>query len=314
MQPEDSFQHDEDHNDDIPVGRLLSRREAMTMIGGVSVIVGGGLTGFALNYAEQGPTSTPTGTATALPSCIAKPDKTEGPYFLDDQLERSDIRTDPTTGDVCEGVLLNLIFRVTDISTNACTPLPNAIVDIWHCDALGVYSGFNDNSANFSTVNQQFLRGYQRTDAVGHAEFLTIYPGWYSGRTVHIHFKIRVNPDSEEGYEFTSQLFFDDELTDEVFTNAPYSQKGIRNTRNTNDNIYGADGEQLLLALTETDEGFTATFDIGLDLTDMEVGASDSGFMGGGMMGGNPPPLGGGGGMGGRRGGQMPPPTPTPSS
>ena len=104
------------------------------------------------------------------------------------------------------------------------------------------------------------------SDETGLARFTTIYPGWYPGRTVHIHFKIRGDTPSGSGYEFTSQLFFDDQLTDQVFTSQPYAAQGERNTRNATDSIYSNGGHQLTLSLTPTGDGYAATFDIGLQL------------------------------------------------
>src|SRR5690606_14847228 len=121
---------------------------------------------------------------------------------------RSDIRADPSDGAMVQGAQLDLTFNVSQIDSNGCNALASAQVDIWHCDAAGVYSDAVDRS--FNTVGKTFLRGYQMTDANGVAKFLTIYPGWYPGRAVHIHFKIRIN-----NYEFTSQLFFDDAFTDQ---------------------------------------------------------------------------------------------------
>jgi protocatechuate 3,4-dioxygenase beta subunit len=145
---------------------------------------------------------------------------------------------------------------------NGCSPLSGALVDVWHCDALGVYSGVTDRS--FDTSEQQFLRGYQVTDANGVAQFVTIYPGWYPGRTVHIHFKIRTDPDAAQGYEFTSQLFFDEALSDQIHAQEPYASKGYRNTLNANDNIFSL---ELLLTAVPDGSGYTATFDVGLDLS-----------------------------------------------
>jgi len=105
------------------------------------------------------------------------------------------------------------------------------------------------------------------TDDDGVARFATIYPGWYQGRAVHIHFTIRDSPESEQGYEFTSQLYFDDALTDQVFTEGPYAEKGERDLRNAEDGIYQGGGEELLLDLTPNGEGYAATFDIALDTT-----------------------------------------------
>ena len=114
-----------------------------------------------------------------------------------------------------------------------------------------------------NTVSQIFLRGYQLTDTSGIAHFTTIYPGWYRGRTVHIHFKIRAH----NNYDFTSQLFFDDALSDRVFAQAPYKIKGEREIRNQNDGIFRQSGDTLILKVASAGTGYSATFDIGLDLT-----------------------------------------------
>jgi len=148
-----------------------------------------------------------------------------------------------------------VVFRV---SSSGCTLLPGAMVDIWQCDAQGIYSGVQDRFAD--TRGQKWLRGYQITHAQGVAEFTTIYPGWYPGRTVHIHFKIRY-----QNRDFTSQLFFDDALSDRILANPPYAKAGTR-TRNANDGIYRNGGSQLLLNLTPSGAGYAATFDIGLNM------------------------------------------------
>jgi protocatechuate 3,4-dioxygenase beta subunit len=268
------------HDDDKPVGRVLSRREVLALLGGAGTtfIVG---TGFArLGLAG---TPTPEATAEALPACVVRPALTEGPYFVDQMLNRSDIRVEPLDGSVKEGVVLNLIFNVSDVSANACAPLKGAQVDVWHCDALGVYSDVTD--PRFDTTGQTWLRGYQVTDEEGVAEFITIYPGWYSGRTVHIHFKIRTDPESDQGYEFTSQLFFQEETSDKIYAEeVPYSSRGYRNTLNADDNIFlGSDG-LLTLELEEFEDeekdlkGYRATFGIGLDLS--EPSTSESGGFG----------------------------------
>jgi protocatechuate 3,4-dioxygenase beta subunit len=197
-----------------------------------------------------------------MPACVVRPELTEGPYFVDERLDRADIRSDPSSGEVQEGALLALTFRVSQVGDGGCAPLEGAWVDVWHCNALGVYSDVSD--PGFDTSGQQFLRGYQVTDANGVAAFTTIYPGWYSGRTVHIHFKIRTDPDAPQGYEFTSQLFFDEALNDQVHAQQPYASKGYRNTLNRADRIYD---EQLLLTVTETEQGYAATFDIGLQMS-----------------------------------------------
>jgi len=254
------------HNDDAQIGRILTRREVLALFGGSSVALLAACAPGAL--ASPSPTATAQQTsaaattaaaasaaATTLPSCIVRPALTEGPYFVDEKLDRSDIRSDPATGVVRPGAILNLSFLVSRISGSACTALSGAIVDVWHCDALGVYSDVG------SASGQKFLRGFQSTDASGSAKFMTIYPGWYQGRAVHIHFKIRPTSSSE----FTSQLFFDDTVSTQVFAQAPYSQKGTQGmTRNTSDGIFQQSAGKLSLNVTKSGDVYSATFDIGL--------------------------------------------------
>jgi protocatechuate 3,4-dioxygenase beta subunit len=148
-------------------------------------------------------------------------------------------------------------------------------VDIWHCDASGQYSGVSDPGSN--TQGLQFLRGYQLTNANGAVQFLTIYPGWYSGRAVHIHFTIRMKAADGQDYQFTSQFFFDENVTDQVHELEPYASRGQRDTRNETDNIFMGGGYQLLLSLQgDTATGYTGSMTLGLDLSDIEVGAADS--------------------------------------
>jgi protocatechuate 3,4-dioxygenase beta subunit len=160
-------------------------------------------------------------TTSAAPSCVVVPALTEGPYFVDEKLNRADIPSDPSNGSVKDGAPLNITVRVSQMNGSACAPLAGARVDVWHCDAAGVYSDASD--PGFNTQGQQFLRGYQVTAADGTAQFTTIYLGWYQGRAVHIHFKIRADPDSETGHKFTSQWFFDEALTDQVHAQPPYA-------------------------------------------------------------------------------------------
>ena len=215
-------------HDDEQVGRVLSRREALALIGTGSVAVLGGRPALAF-----------TGPVQALPSCIVRPRQTAGPYFVDGQLKRSDIRSDPRDGTVSMGASLRLDFHVSRIDATGCAPLPDAWVHLWQCDGLGVYSGVEDLNGRFNTVGQKFLRGFQPTDNEGVARFTTIYPGWYEGRTVHIHFTIRTKPSSRQGHEFTSQLYFDDSVTDRVMELEPYASRGKdRAVRNLQDDIY----------------------------------------------------------------------------
>jgi protocatechuate 3,4-dioxygenase beta subunit len=195
-------------------------------------------------------------------ACIARPSQVEGPYFVDERLNRSDIITDPATGLARAGVPLELTFFVAKLDSGVCAPLPNAQVDVWHCDALGAYSDAIDD--RFDTRGQRFLRGYQITDANGAARFRTIYPGWYPGRAVHVHFKIRYGVSSMRRVEFTSQVYFDDALTDAIHDNAPYASLGDGRTRNAEDGIYARGGRDLTMTLAKRSPGYLGTFAVGL--------------------------------------------------
>jgi protocatechuate 3,4-dioxygenase beta subunit len=300
-------------DDDLPVGRVLSRREILALMAGASatVLLGGcapqqstsstattalattaalttaavqttaapasptaaattaiqtttatSATTAAATTATSATSAATTAASAALPTCVVVPELTEGPYFVDEKLNRSDVRMDTTTKAVKAGVPLRLVFNVSQVSSGACTTYAGAYVDIWHCDALGNYSDVQQNN----TVGQNFLRGYQVTDANGKAEFTTIYPGWYQGRAVHIHFKLRNALDATKAHTFTSQLFFDDTLSQQVFAQAPYQSKGQSTTKNANDSIYRSGGPALLLKLVKEGDGYTATFDIGLSI------------------------------------------------
>lgn len=267
-------------NDDTPIGRLLNRREVLALFGGAAAILVVGACSDDSPAATPTAVSTPTtaGSAatdqpaaatnapgTSVVSCVAKPALTEGPYFVDEKLNRSDIRAEPSTGAVKEGAVLTLAFTVFQAATNACTPLAGATVDIWHCDALGVYSDASD--PGFNTKGQKFLRGYQVTDATGKAQFVTIFPGWYRGRAVHIHFKVRTTTAAGRAYDFTSQLFFDDALADEVYAQAPYSTKGQRTLRNNGDGIFQQGGSQLLVPIAKSGSAYSGAVELGITLT-----------------------------------------------
>jgi protocatechuate 3,4-dioxygenase beta subunit len=249
-------------DDDRPIGRVLTRREALALFGAtagsafLAACVPSVLT-------STNPSAVATGTGPpTIPECVVRPELTEGPYFVDEKLNRSDIRSDPSSGALSAGAPLALTFAVSRIDGSSCVPFERALVDVWHCDALGIYSDVNDPSG--STVGKKFLRGYQTTDADGLASFTTIYPGWYSGRAVHIHFKIRTEPEAASGLEFTSQLFFDDGLTDVVHARDPYAGKGQRDRRNDDDDIFRQSGGQMTLTPVEAGDGYAATFFIGV--------------------------------------------------
>lgn len=306
--------HDMDiHDDDKPVGRILSRREILRMIGGGSAAA---FIGLSVPNLIKVQAQTPT--ATAIPDCVVKPGLTEGPYYVAHDLDRMDIRIEPSDGTIVEGMPFHLIWQISDVTGGQCAPLADAQVDVWHCDSDGAYSGVND--PGFDNEGEMWLRGYQITDEMGRAEFLTIVPGWYSSRAVHIHFKVHTTGLDGADYEFTSQLFFDPEFIEELYQQEPYADKGLPDTSNEVDNIYqGTNGllNLSMAAMTEEDieslkekleelditEGYVAIMDVGLDLSDTAEGASDSAGGGGmGGPGGGNPPEGGMGGPGGRGG------------
>lgn len=235
------------HNDDRPVGSVLTRREIIGLLGSAGAMW--------LGRSSRA--------LAAAMGCVVRPEQTEGPYFVDEMLNQSDLRKDPTDGSVQAGLPLELAIVVSRWAAGACAPLAGAQVDLWHCDHRGIYSGVRD--PDFDTVGQKFLRGYQRTDAAGRAAFTTIYPGWYPGRTVHIHFKVRSPAAKKPGFEFTSQVYFDDALTDRVFAADPYSARGPRSTRNTDDRIFRRNGAELLLTLEAGNGGYAGTFDVALE-------------------------------------------------
>ena len=188
-----------------------------------------------------GPKSRTSDATTALfddgGSCTLTVEQTEGPYYFDADKVRSDIREDR------EGTRLRLALRVRDAE---CKPVPNAVVDIWHADAGGAYSGFDGSDSGGgppggggggAQTSTRYLRGAQVTDKDGIAEFVTIYPGWYPGRTVHIHAMVHIDNASV----LTTQLYFDDELSDKVHARGDaYSTRGERSQLNDSDGIFDA--------------------------------------------------------------------------
>jgi protocatechuate 3,4-dioxygenase beta subunit len=233
----------------------ISRDRLLKLAGaaGVSIATAGAVRGPLAALGAQ------PADAAAL-ACVLSPEKTEGPYFVDERLNRSDIRIDSSNGSVQPGVPLRLTITVYDVD-NACAPVPGAAVDIWDANAEGLYS---DVSAN-RTGGRKYLRGYQVADANGAVQFTTVYPGWYSGRAIHIHFKIRKFDGSSATYEFTSQIFFDESINQAVLAQGPYSSRGQADTPNSADNIYGTDGGDITAAVAaDGSGGYAATFAVGV--------------------------------------------------
>ena len=167
----------------------IDRRQLLKLAGAGGVaLVGAGVAGggWSRIAAFASPEEAAAASGTGL-ACVLSPAKTEGPYFVDEKLNRSDIRTDPSDNSVQSGVPLQLTIRAFD-SDRGCAPVKGATIDVWHCNAAGSYSDVAQNG----TSGKKYLRGFQMTDSTGAVKFTTIYPGWYQGRTVHIHFKVRL--------------------------------------------------------------------------------------------------------------------------
>ncbi|HEY4397611.1 MAG TPA: intradiol ring-cleavage dioxygenase [Acidimicrobiia bacterium] len=225
----------------------FSRRQAIGLLAGLGAgVIVAACSGGSSSKSASSSTSTRTtpagasGTTSSTAACVLTPEVTDGPYYLD----LNNVRSDITEGK--DGAPLDLKLAVVDAT--GCTPIKDAAIDVWHCDAGGVYSGFSQASAGGPgggpggsqgpTDRQTFLRGTQVTDANGVAQFQTIYPGWYRGRAVHIHMKVHVGG----SVVHTGQLFFDDKLTDQVYRSAPYSSRGAPDVRNAADDIYRSAG------------------------------------------------------------------------
>jgi protocatechuate 3,4-dioxygenase beta subunit len=252
----------------------IDRRQAPAAFGAVSLSGllaacgddGGGGSSVTTGEGTTSTVETKTSTSSSLTklfdesaSCSVTPEETEGPYYFDVDSIRSDIREDR------EGVLLRLALRVRD--AGSCEPIENAVVDIWHCDALGIYSGFESASTGGGgggpgggsgpTDDETYLRGAQATNADGIVEFKTVYPGWYRGRTVHIHAKVHLDKQTV----LTSQLFFDEAINEAVYKREPYSRKTGRDVFNDNDNIFD---EELLVSARKQGDAYLGlmTFDV----------------------------------------------------
>src|SRR5688500_17132943 len=210
-----------------PGDAAVTRREMLGLLGAA------GIAAIAPNVDPASAAVTEgTGPDLSALACVVTPAQTEGPYFVDEKLQRADVRIDPSTGKTSAGVPLRLQLDVARVDGTSCAAVAGAMVDIWQCDALGIYSDVKDFQGLFDTRGQKFLRGYQTTGKDGSARFTTIYPGWYAGRAVHIHFKIRLPAGQQRAYEFTSQLYFDEALTDSVHARPPYNSKARRDTLN----------------------------------------------------------------------------------
>jgi protocatechuate 3,4-dioxygenase beta subunit len=217
----------------------LSRREAILAAGAAGLGAVLGVRGLL------GPRD-----AAAAASCVLQREVTEGPYYLDLDLVRRNIKGGR------KGTPLTLNFQVVNATT--CKPIPNGAVEIWHADADGEYSGVEGNGGTW-------LRGIQRTSASGRVRFETIFPGWYRGRTTHIHMKVFVSGDEVH----TGQVFFGATAKHAVYARGRYAARGQSETSNRADGIYREAGNRALLDLhrkgSRISAGYTGSLVIGVN-------------------------------------------------
>jgi protocatechuate 3,4-dioxygenase beta subunit len=206
--------------------------------------------------------STGTGSSSDSSTCAATPAEEEGPYYWDLSANSAIFRTDITEGK--EGIPLSLTLTIVN-SNNDCAVIPNARVDIWHCDKDGYYSEYDETGylGTEDLTGKTFLRGIQITDGNGQVKFTTIYPGWYSGRVTHIHLEIYVS----SNLKLTTQLAFPDTLTTEIYKTSLYSPHGENTLTNETDHVFSDSYETELLSITgDTTNGYTAAFKVGVPL------------------------------------------------
>jgi protocatechuate 3,4-dioxygenase beta subunit len=234
-----------DHSDN----QRITRRGSLLRLAGIAAAAGGGAA-WRLDTANAS-ASGPLAVSSGLVTCVLTPELTEGPYYVSGERLRRDI----TEGKPGTALLLNL----TVLNASTCKPVKNAAVDIWHCDALGVYSGAIANKAGTN-----FMRGIQKTNVKGVATFKTVYPGWYPGRAVHIHVKVHV----AGSVVHTGQLFFPAAVTNTVYRAAPYKNHGTTSdTLNADDSIFRNGGSKGMLSLKKSGSGYTGSIGMGVHLS-----------------------------------------------
>ena len=219
----------------------ITRRSVLAKLGGLAAVALGAEAWQSDAEAGAGPAAVAAG----LVTCVLSPEQTEGPYYIANEHVRSNI-TEGRPG-------RPLTLRTTVVSASNCKPIKGAAVDIWHADASGTYSGVLGNTGTF-------MRGIQRANAKGLALFQTVYPGWYRGRTVHIHVKVHIGGNVVH----TGQLYFPDSLTDVVYAHSPYSSRPNRDTRNATDSVYRNGGSKSMLAVHKSGAGYVASIAMGV--------------------------------------------------
>jgi protocatechuate 3,4-dioxygenase beta subunit len=192
--------------------------------------------------------------------CWLTPQITAGPFYFNTNLFRQDIRYDFDTGTFYDGIQLNMTFTIIDVN---CNPISNVLVDIWHCDKDGRYSGYPNQPGGVNTTGLDFLRGIQLTDSNGQCSFITSYPGWYPGRATHIHFKVRLDVTTF----VTSQFAFPESVNAAVYATPLYVSRGPNPTSNEDDNIFNSAKPEYLMMETaaNTQGGYDGIYTIGIN-------------------------------------------------
>ncbi len=227
-------------------GNLSTRRDSLVKAGGLLFAAIGAKSFLSDGASAATEGAGPAAVASGAVACVLTPELTEGPFYVPGEKVRRNI----TEGR--PGTPFTLKLKVVNAST--CKAIKGAAVDIWHADAGGTYSGVQ------ASIGTTFMRGIQPTDATGLAEFLTVYPGWYQGRTVHIHVKVHLGGNVVH----TGQLFFPDTLTDAVYRAAPYNTRGARDTRNASDSIFVNGGKRSMLAMGRSGAGYVGAIAMGV--------------------------------------------------
>jgi protocatechuate 3,4-dioxygenase beta subunit len=205
----------------------LSRRGLIGVLGGGVASVAFGARALDAFGADDGTVAT----------CVLTPEVTEGPYWIDNKLTRHDVRAGRPG--------LPLVLDFTIVNAKTCKPIKGADVEIWHADASGNYSGFDGGGGggfggSGPQTKTRYLRGHQRSDALGKASFLTIFPGWYRGRTPHIHMKVHVG--GADRVVHTGQVFFNEAIQSSVYRSGAYASRGQADTSHAEDSIYAQAG------------------------------------------------------------------------
>jgi hypothetical protein len=226
------------------VTNRLTRRASLLRLLGLAATATGGA---AWKLRDADGAGRPAVSSGAV-ACVLTPELTEGPYYVPSEKLRRNV-TEGKKG-------MPLLLKLTVLNVTTCRPVRNATVEIWHCNARGVYSGAVANNPGTN-----FLRGAQKTNAKGVATFQTIYPGWYPGRAVHIHVKVHVGG----AVVHTGQLFFPAAITNAVYKTAPYRRHGARpDTPNASDAIFRNGGSKAMVKLEPNGAGYVGAVALGV--------------------------------------------------